>query len=368
MKLNNDKIINVFINISYLLWGGLFTIGTLIILIFDGVLDAETMVLTIGFFVFCILDVVSAACATTKNRFSNKNIKINIIATSIRIALFVPVIIIGITKNTLSSAFGLLVIPIIDVIYLILIIKIKKMNLSEYEIDHYQRIYSRDRSRYSLVKKHSNTFASWVNYFNEKCYLYVMPSDEYNGVFNVELSNNKEKNVFSISKNYIDCYGFELFKKEFEDFIYSFDERFKLNTQSIAKEIWNYLKQEAEMVKGEVSPEYQETFYKDLVIDGSHVGGGHETVLYDLSVGHILDKSVVFWDVSWFRGGKSETLIIDDETAKNLTVESLIEWMKNNMGDFFDLCTTSKYLENDELRTWCKMQSEKAKSNNYDER
>ena len=154
-----------------------------------------------------------------------------------------------------------------------------------------------------------------------------------------------------------------MFKKELEDFIYSFDERFNLNTQNIAKEIWNYLKQEAEMVKGEVSPQYQETFYRELVIDGSHVGGGQEMVLYDLSVGHILDKSAVFWDVSWFRGGKSETVIIDDETVKSLTVESLIEWMKNNMGDFFDLCTPSKYLENDELRAWCQRQSEKYKSN-----
>lgn len=167
MKLNNDKIIDVFINISYLLWGGLFMIGTSIILLFAGLLNAEMIVLTIGIFVFCISDVVSAACATTKNRFSNKNIKINIIATSIRIALFVPLIIIGITKNTLSSAFGLFVIPIIDVIYLILIIKIKKMTLSKYEIAMYQKIYSRDRSRYSLVKKESNSFFSWTNYFNE---------------------------------------------------------------------------------------------------------------------------------------------------------------------------------------------------------
>ena len=363
MKFNNDKIIDVFIKISYLLWGALFMIGTLIILVFEGVLNAEMIVLTIGFFVFCISDVVSAACATTKNRFSNKNIKINIIATSIRIALFVPLIIIGITKNTLSSAFGLFVIPIIDVIYLILIIKIKKMALSKYEIAMYQRIYSRDRSRYSLVKKQSNSFFSWTNYFNEKCHLYVMPSDEYSGVFVIELSNDKIINTFSVSKNYLNCYDFELFKSELEEFIYRFDERFKLNTENIAKEIWEYLKKEAEMVKGEVSPEYQETFYKDLVIDGKHVGGGQETVLYDLSVGHILDKSIVFWDVSWFRGGKSETVIIDDETVKSLTVESLIEWMKNNMGDFFDLCTPSKYLENDELRAWCKMQSEKSKSN-----
>lgn len=363
MKLNNDKIINVFINISYLLWGGLFTIGTLIILIFDGVLDAETIVLTIGFFVFCILDVVSAACATTKNRFSNKNIKINIIATSIRIALFVPVIIIGITKNTLSSAFGLLVIPIIDLIYLILIIKIKKMNLSEYEIGHYQSIYSRKRSRYSLVKKQSNSFFSWTNYFNEKCHLYVMPSDEYSGVFVIELSNDKIINTFSVSKNYLNCYDFELFKSEFKEFIYRFDERFNLNTENIAKEIWVYLKKEAETLDGEVPAEYQETFYKELVIDGSHFGGGHEMVLYDLCVGHILDKSAVFWDVSWFRGGKSETVVIDDETVKNLTVDSLIEWLKNNMGDYFNLCTPSNYLENEELRAWCQRQSEKSKSN-----
>ena len=360
MKLNNDKIIDVFINISYLLWGGLFMIGTSIILAFAGLLNAEMIVLTIGIFVFSISDVVSAACATTKNRFSNKNIKINIIATSIRIALFVALIIIGITKNTLSSAFGLFVIPIIDVIYLILIIKIKKMTLREYEIDYYQRIYSRDRTRYSLVKKQSNSFFSWTNYFNEKCHLYVMPSDEYSGVFVIELSNDKIINTFSVSKNYINCYDFELFKSELKEFIYSFDERFNLNTENIAKEIWEYLKKEAEMFKGEVSPEYQETFYRDLVIDGSHVGGGHEMVLYDLSVGHILDKSVVFWDVSWFRGGKSETVIIDDETVESLTVESLIEWMKNNMGDFFDLCTPSKYLENDELRAWCQRQSEKA--------
>lgn len=363
MKLNNDRIIEIYIKTSYLYWCGLLFAGTLIMLVAIDVIDVTTIALDMGMFVFFALDIVSAACASTKNRFSNKNIKINIIATSIRIAFFVPLVIIGITKNTILSAFGILVFPIIDALYLIIIIKIKKMILSEDEITKYQRIYSRDRSRYSLVKKHSNTFASWVNYFGEKCYLYVMPSDEYNGVFIIELSNNKEKSTFSISKNYINVYDFELFIKEFEDFIYRFDKRFKLNTQSIAKEIWNYLKQEAEMVKGEVSPEYQETFYKDLVIDGSHVGGGHETVLYDLSVGHILDKSAVFWDVSWFRGGKSEMLIIDDETAKNLTVESLIEWMKNNMGDFFDLCTTSKYLENDELRTWCKMQSEKAKSN-----
>lgn len=309
------------------------------------------------------LGIVTAVCATTKNRFSYKNIKINIIATSIRIALFVALIIIGITKNTLSSAFGLFVIPIIDVIYLILIIKIKKMTLSEYEIDHYQRIYSRERTRYSLVKKQSNSFFSWTNYFNENCHLYVMPSDEYSGVFVIELSNDKIINTFSVSKNYLNCYDFELFKSEFKEFIYRFDERFNLNTENIAKEIWNYLKQEAETVKGEVSPEYQETFYRELVIDGSHVGGGHEMVLYDLSVGHILDKSAVFWDVSWFRGGKSETAIIDDETAKNLTVESLIEWIKKNLGDVFDLCTPSKYLENEVLRAWCQRQSEKSKSN-----
>lgn len=363
MNLNNDKIIEIYIKTSYIFWMGLTMVGTLIILVFDGVLNAETIVLNIGIFVFSISDVVSAACATTKNRFSNKNIKINVIATSIRIALFVSLLIAGLINNASPAAFGILVFPIIDVIYLILIIKIKKMTLSEYEIDHYQRIYSRERTRYSLVKKQSKSFFSWTNYFNKKCHLYVMPSDEYNGVFVIELSNDKIINTFSVSKNYLNCYDFELFKKELEDFIYSFDERFNLNTQNIAKEIWNYLKQEAEMFKGEVSPEYQETFYKDLVIDGKHVGGGQETVLYDLSVGHILDKSVVFWDVSWFRGGKSETVIIDDETVESLTVESLIEWMKNNMGDFFDLCTPSKYLANDELRAWCKMQSEKSKSN-----
>lgn len=368
MKFNNDKIIDVFIKISYLLWGALFMIGTLIILVFEGVLNAEMIVLTIGFFVFCISDVVSAACATTKNRFSNKNIKINIIATSIRIALFVPLIIIGITKNTLSSAFGLFVIPIIDVIYLILIIKIKKMTLSKYEIAMYQKIYSRDRSRYSLVKKESNSFFSWTNYFNEKCHLYVMPSKRYDGVFVVELSNDKIINTFSVSKNYLNCYDFELFKKEFESFIYNFDERFNLNTENIAKEIWEYLKKEAETLDGEVSPEYKEKFYRELVIDGLHRSGGQETILYDLSVGHILDKSAVFWDVSWFRGGESRTVIIDDETVNNLTVESLIEWMKKNLSNIFDLCTPSKYLENEELRAWCQRQAENAKSNKFDER
>lgn len=368
MKLNNDKLIEIYIKTSYLFWMGLFWIGTLIMLVFEGILDATMIALTVGMFVYCALDIVSAACATTRNRFRNKNIIINIIATSIKIALFVPAIIVGIVKNTLSDAFGVLFIPLIDVLYLILLIKLKKMDLREYEIDKYQSIYSRDRSRYSLVKKESNSFFSWTNYFNEKCHLYVMPSDEYSGVFVIELSNDKIINTFSVSKNYLNCYDFELFKKEFESFIYNFDERFNLNTENIAKEIWEYLKKEAKTLDGEVSPEYKEKYYRDLVIDGLHRSGGQETVLYDLSVGHILDKSAVFWDVSWFRGGESGTVIIDDETVKNLTVDSLIECMKKDLGDVFDLCTPSKYLENEELRAWCQRQAENAKSNNYDER
>lgn len=140
MKLNNDKIIEIYIKTSYLFWMGLTMVGTLIIMVANGLLDVTMIALTVGMLAYFGLGIVTAVCATTKNRFSYKNIKINIISTSIRIALFVALIIIGITKNTLSSAFGLFVIPIIDVIYLILIIKIKKMTLRKTEFSKTSKV------------------------------------------------------------------------------------------------------------------------------------------------------------------------------------------------------------------------------------
>lgn len=121
----------------------------------------------------------------------------------------------------------------------------------------------------------------------------------------------------------------------------------------------------AQSYDGEVSPEYREDFYQELFIDGVCKESNGEAKLYALSVGHILDKGAVYWKISWNGTGThtdfaSDTVIIDDETAKNLTVESLIEWMKKNLSEIFDLCTPSKYLENGELRAWCQWWSDYA--------
>lgn len=383
MKLNNDRIIEIYIKTSYLYWCGLLFAGTLIMLVAIDVIDVTTIALDMGMFVFFALDIVSAACASTKNRFSNKNIKINIIATSIRIAFFVPLVIIGITKNTISSAFGILVFPIIDALYLTLTIKVNSIvkSIGEDNIEEYIKIKGKPKkfnsdkkrksptteppTRYSLVKDVAKVFANWKNSNNEDCYVYVMSSKHYDGVFILEMSVKEKYWELSFSKNYIDNYDYDFFKKEFDEFIHKIDSDISFSADSIAKEVWEYLKHEFESFDGEVSPVYLERFYKELTIDGTFELSHGEAELYELSVGQSLNKSAIYWCVTWKGGishadGAGRTVIIDDETTKNLTVESLIEWMKKNLSEIFDLCTPSKYLENEKLRAWCQWWSDYA--------
>ena len=61
-------------------------------------------------------------------------------------------------------------------------------------------------TRYSLVKDVAKSFASWKNSNNEDCYVYVMPSRHYNGVFILEMSVKKRYWELNFSKNYIDNY------------------------------------------------------------------------------------------------------------------------------------------------------------------
>ena len=192
-----------------------------------------------------------------------------------------------------------------------------------------------------------------------------MPHKRYDGVFVVEVSVKDRYNILCLSKNYINCYSLNFFNKDLFNVIRSIDWNFNHDIYELAAEIWDYLKYLAQSYDGEVSPEYKEHFYQELVIDGTRKESNGKAELYKLSVGHILDKSAVYWKISWNGTGThtdfaSDTVIIDDETAKNLTVESLIEWMKNNLSEIFDLCTPSKYLENEELRAWCQWWSDYA--------
>lgn len=192
-----------------------------------------------------------------------------------------------------------------------------------------------------------------------------MPHKRYDGVFVVEVSVKDRYIILCLSKNYINCYNLNFFNKDLFNAIRSIDWNFNHNINELAAEIWDYLKYLAQSYDGEVSPEYREDFYQELFIDGVCKESNGEAKLYALSVGHILDKGAVYWKISWNGTGThtdfaSDTVIIDDETAKNLTVESLIEWMKKNLSEIFDLCTPSKYLENGELRAWCQWWSDYA--------
>ena len=350
-----------------------------------GVMDASMIVIDFFLFLYFALDVVTAVCATTAHKFTEKNFKINIIATLIRIALFVPLLIAGLINNASPAVFGMFVLPVINALYLTLTIKVNSIvksngedNIEEYiKIQGKPKKFNSDKkrksptteppTRYSLVKDVAKVFASWKNSNNEDCYVYVMPSKYYDGVFILEMSVKKRYRELNFSKNYIDNYDYDFFKKEFDELIHKIDSDISFSTDSMAKEVWEYLKHEFEIFDGEVSPLYQERFYKELTIDGNLQLSHGDAELYELSVGQSLNKSAVYWCVTWKGGishadGAERTVIIDDETAKNLTVEVLIEWMKKDLSNIFDLCTPSKYLENDELRDWCKRQSEKAKS------
>lgn len=329
------------------------------------------------FVLYAALDIVTAVCGTTKNRFSRKSIKINTIVTSIRIALsalfFVMVLFSG------EFAFlAVIILPIINVIYLSLINKVKKITMvsddgiNKQANDNQNNIEEINNSqepekpdRYFLVKDVAKVFASWKNSDGEEYHLYVMPHKRYDGVFVVEVSVKDRYIILCLSKNYINCYNLNFFNKDLFNAISSIDWNFNHNINELAAEIWDYLKYLAQSYDGEVSPEYREDFYQELFIDGVCKESNGEAKLYALSVGHILDKGAVYWKISWNGTGThtdfaSDTVIIDDETAKNLTVESLIEWMKKNLSEIFDLCTPSKYFENEELHAWCQSWSDYA--------
>ena len=373
MKSKNLKIIDKFIIFSLLFWNGAFELLGVIGAIAGGGFNVGMLF----FVLYAALDIVTAVCGTTKNRFSRKSIKINTIVTSIRIALsalfFVMVLFSG------EFAFlAVIILPIINVIYLSLINKVKKITMvsddgiNKQANDNQNNIEEINNSqepekpdRYFLVKDVAKVFASWKNSDGEEYHLYVMPHKRYDGVFVVEVSVKDRYIILCLSKNYINCYNLNFFNKDLFNAIRSIDWNFNHNINELAAEIWDYLKYLAQSYDGEVSPEYREDFYQELFIDGVCKESNGEAKLYALSVGHILDKGAVYWKISWNGTGThtdfaSDTVIIDDETAKNLTVESLIEWMKKNLSEIFDLCTPSKYLENGELRAWCQWWSDYA--------
>lgn len=373
MKSKNLKIIDKFIIFSLLFWSGAFELVGVIGAIAGGGFNVGMLF----FVLYSALDIVTAVCGTTKNRFSRKSIKINTIATSIRVVLsalfFVMVLFTG------EFAFlAEIIIPIINVIYLSLINKVKKIamvsddGINKQANDNQNNIEEINNSqepekpdRYSLVKDVAKVFAKWKSSDNSEYLIYVMPHKKYDGVFVVEVSVKDRYEILSLSKNYINCYSLNFFSKELFNLIRRIDWNFNHNINELAAEIWDYLKYLAQSYDGEVSPEYKEAFYQELFIDGVCKESNGEAKLYALRVGHILDKGAVYWEISWNTTGThtdfaSDTVIIDDETAKNLTVESLIEWMKNNLSNIFDLCTPSKYLENEELRAWCQWWSDYA--------
>ena len=55
MKLNNDRIIEIYIKTSYLYWFGLISAGTLIMLVANDIVDVKTIALNMGMFVFFAL-------------------------------------------------------------------------------------------------------------------------------------------------------------------------------------------------------------------------------------------------------------------------------------------------------------------------
>lgn len=382
MKLNDKQTIEFYKNISFLFWCALLIVSGVPAIALGG-LDLTMIAVAVGLSAYFALDIVTAACATTKHKLRRKNIKINIIVTSIRIALFVPLLIAGLINNASPAVFGMFILPIINVLYLLLTIKVNSIvkSIGEDNIEEYIKIKEKPKkfnsdkkcksptteppTRYSLVKDVAKVLASWKNSNNDDCYIYVMPSKYYNGVFILEMSVKERYCELNFSKNYIDNYDYGFFKKEFDELIHKIDSDISFSADSIAKEVWEYLKHEFEIFDGEVSPVYLERFYKELTIDGTFKLSHGDAELYELSVGQSLNKSAVYWCVTWKGGishadGAGGTVIIDDETAKSLTVESLIEWMKKKLNNIFDLCTPSKYLENEELRVWCQRQSEKA--------
>lgn len=373
MKSKNLKIIDKFIFFSLLFWHGVIEMFGAIVALFAGGFNFVAL----GLVLYFALDIVTAVCGTTKNRFSRKSIKINTIATSIRIALSALFFVMALFAGEFAF-LAVIIIPIINAIYLGFINKVKKITLvsddeiniqepekqnNSEEINDSQEAEKPDR--YSLVKDVAKVFASWKNSDGEEYHLYVMPSERYDGVFVVEVSvKDKYANLF-LSKNYIGCYGLNFFVNDLYKTIRRIDWNFNYHIEELAQEIWAYLKNMAESFDGEVSPEYKEDFYEELEIDRDFKESTGEAKLYYLAVGHILDKPAVYWKISWNSTGyhtdfASDTVIIDDETAKNLTVESLIEWMKKNLSNIFDLCTPNKYLEDEKLRAWCKWWSDYA--------
>ena len=375
MKSKNLKIIDKFIIFSLLFWNGAFELLGVIGAIAGGAFNVGMLF----FVLYAALDIVTAVCGTTKNRFSRKSIKINTIVTSIRIALSALFFVMVLFAGELAFLVEIFI-PIINVIYLSLINKVKKITMvsddgiNKQANDNQNNIEEINNSqepekpdRYFLVKDVAKVFASWKNSDGEEYHLYVMPHKIYDGVFVVEVSVKDRYEILSLSKNYINCYNLNFFNKDLFNVIRSIDWNFNHNINELAAEIWDYLKYLAQSYDGDVSPEYKEDFYQELFIDGDRKKSNGEAKLYALSVGHILDKGAVYWKISWNGTGShtdfaSDTVIIDDETAKNLTVESLIEWMKKNLSEIFDLCTPSKYLENDKLRDWCSIQSKRANS------
>lgn len=67
MKLKYIKTIEFYQNISYLFWCGLLMVSTIILMIALGVMDASMIAVTVGLLVYSALDIVTAACATTKH-------------------------------------------------------------------------------------------------------------------------------------------------------------------------------------------------------------------------------------------------------------------------------------------------------------
>lgn len=372
MKSKNLIIIDLYRITSFLFWFGIVEIITCIFCLFAQGFNAVYLEILI-----CpILDIVTAVCATTKNKFTEKNIKINIIATSVRIVLSALMLIVSLFDGDMFFILTIIFIPIINVIYLIITIMFKKVAMVSDAQTNIQSIKNQNNideivntqkmekpDRYSLVKDTATVFAKWKGNDNSEYLIYVMPHKKYDGVFVVEVSVKDRYEILSLSKNYINCYSLNFFNKELFNLIRRIDWNFNRDTRELAAEIWDYLKYLAQSYDGEVSPEYKECFYQELFIDGNLKESKGKAELYRLSVGHILDKGAVHWDISWnstgsHADGAGRTVIIDDETAKNLTVESLIEWMKKNLSEIFDLCTPSKYLENEDLRAWCQWWSD----------
>lgn len=73
-----------------------------------------------------ILDVITAACTTTKRKYEIKMITANVVATSVRIVLLVRSLISNLIHGDTAYAIGYFIILLFNLLYLLLTVLIRK--------------------------------------------------------------------------------------------------------------------------------------------------------------------------------------------------------------------------------------------------